>query len=118
MGIPPTLARPTLEIDELYTAYGLRLYPVGNLYTGPLRNRGPYQNYSTLLPRSLVYGSEAIIGDYAGLIANWVTATNTGFPYDTSFLSPNFNAWQAGGFNSAGAQQYYPVGQFQNALSQ
>jgi hypothetical protein len=83
--VPPTLAKPTLEIDELYTVFGLRLYPEANIEAVPLRNRGPYQNYATMPPLSLAYDSEDPVGDYAGILQNWVLGNNGGFPDDSSF---------------------------------
>ncbi len=79
---------PKLVTHERVYPGGVLLIPPFNNMNVKLRTRGPYLDYASLPPLSLAFDPELVIGEYAGLAANWITAANQSFP-DESILQGN-----------------------------
>jgi hypothetical protein len=80
-------AKPVLQVDEVVNPRGLGLFPDSNYMTVGLRSRtGSLIDLPVL---SLSFDCEAVVGDYAGLVAEWVITSNEGFPSDAGFGQNN-----------------------------
>jgi hypothetical protein len=80
-------AKPTCFASERIPVSGLTLFPDDNFMAAGLRTRA--HQFSDLLPLSMALDSQAITGDFAGLVAEWVIASNDGFPSDVGFGQNN-----------------------------
>jgi len=86
------LDRPIVVMNEFVIPAGISLFPDENMEAVTVRTRGPNEPHMSAPPMGLAYDPEVTIGDYAGLMANWVMADNRGFPSDYGFGQNN--EWQ------------------------
>jgi len=85
--IPPEdhrYAKPSARVREVFFWDGYTHTSYLNRYDTALRTRGPLEPYASLPPLSNAFDPEAFVGDYAGLAANWIFASNQGWQ-DMSF---------------------------------
>lgn len=106
-GVIPTRQKAILEVLESFRVLGIQIFPIPNALSVPCRSRAPYQAFESSPPLSLIYDSSFTAGEYAGLVAFWITGTNVdGFTTESGFglswqsnilpvISDGINAWVA-----------------------
>lgn len=78
--------KPLVRVWEIaFLNLSYLFFPVENGYIFSARTRGPLEPYRSAAPVSFAFDAEALVGDYAGLVTFWVTATNEGFPPEGVF---------------------------------
>jgi hypothetical protein len=114
IGPTNTKAVPILEAEEATNPAGIELFPLDNGARASIRNKLVPTNFSASIP----FDTEALVGDYAGLMGFWALGSNKGFPSDAFYggdenwqhnvLSPLSNALSAWvGFRYTGNHEVY-----------